>query len=403
MELKKGYKGYQSFAYLEAGKDYKVFDLTDEFNSIAGHNEYLPLTEEEEVRAKKIVAKYPMISVHEHPFLYPRDLSHMFEYIREGRCFVPYHALAESNWDCIFDNMLDGVNVIGSKRGWKWNDVIYDLGMRLSDIAHQDFLIRCERVSDIYRAKAEGKIAWVPVIEGAAILENEVDRVEILYGLGVRQMGITYSESNALGSGLKEVNDGGLTYFGRDVVERMNAVGMLIDCSHCGPQTTKDVIAASKKPILISHVGARALWDCKRLQHDDVLKACADKGGVLGVEAAPHTTITRDNRHHSIESFMEHFEYIVNLVGIDHVTFGPDTLFGDHVTLHHVTAEFMSLKQAFVSTSGDFPEVPYVKYLDNACEDSHNILRWLIKHGYSDEEIAKVMGGNTIRVLNEVW
>ena len=63
----------------------------------------------------------------------------------------------------------------------------------------------------------------------------------------------------------------------------------------------------------------------------------------------------------------------------------------------------MSLKQAFVSTSGDFPEVPYVKYLDNACEDSHNILRWLIKHGYSDEEIAKVMGGNTIRVLNEVW
>ena len=132
---------------------------------------------------------------------------------------------------------------------------------------------------------------------------------------------------------MKEDRDGGLTAFGHKAVERMNKVGMAIDCSHVGIETTKDVIAHSKKPIFMSHVGAKSLWDSKRLAPDDVLKACAAKGGVIGIEAAPHTTITRNNPNHSIDSFMEHFEYIKDLVGIDHVTFGPDTLYGDHVGL----------------------------------------------------------------------
>ena len=106
------------------------------------------------------------------------------------------------------------------------------------------------------------------------------------------ELGITYSESNALGSGLKEKRDGGLTAFGRKAVARMNKVGMLIDCSHAGDQTTLDTIETSRKPIVLTHIGARALWPSNRLAPDEVLKACADKGGVIGIEAAPHTTIT---------------------------------------------------------------------------------------------------------------
>ena len=221
-------------------------------------------------------------------------------------------------------------------------------------------------------------------------------------------MGITYSESNALGNGLKEENDGGLTAFGREVVERMNKVGMAIDTAHCGPKTTLDTIACSSKPIFITHVGAKALWNSRRLQSDEVLTACAEKGGVVGIEAAPHTTITERNRTHSLESYMEHFEYIKDLVGIDHVAFGPDTLLGDHVALHHVFNAHMSITSAFTKRKADgtpdeFPEVPYVKYLENVTEDSYNILRWLIIHGYSEEDIAKVMGGNIIRVLKQIW
>lgn len=123
---------------------------------------------------------------------------------------------------------------------------IHDLGMRLCDLAHQDFIVHCKTVDDIFAAKKAGKIAMVFVVEGAAPIENEVDRIDILYGLGVRQLGVTYSESNALGNGCKEVHDGGLTMFGKQCVERMNKVGMLIDVSHCGPQTAYDAITYSK-------------------------------------------------------------------------------------------------------------------------------------------------------------
>ncbi len=215
-------------------------------------------------------------------------------------------------------------------------------------------------------------------------------------------MGITYSESNALGSGLKEDRDGGLTTFGKQVVTRMNKLGMAIDCSHVGIETTLDVIEHSTKPIFLSHVGAKTLWDSRRLAPDTVLKACAARGGVIGIEAAPHTTITQATTEHSIDSYMEHFEYVKDLVGIDHVAFGPDTLYGDHVGLHHAFAAHLSTK----GTQGNaaaFEEVDYVRGIENPTEGSKNTLRYLVQQGYSDEDIAKAMGQNVLRVLKEVW
>src|SRR5690625_3995308 len=117
---------------------------------------------------------------------------------------------------------MNGTAFITSNAGRKWLDVIHDIGSRYRDFAHQDLVIRAETIEDIYRAKREGKIAFVSSLESATPIENEIDRVDVLYGFGVRVMGITYSEANALGSGLKEKNDSGLTAFGHRVVERMN-------------------------------------------------------------------------------------------------------------------------------------------------------------------------------------
>jgi membrane dipeptidase len=182
----------------------------------------------------------------------------------------------------------------------------------------------------------------------------------------------------------------------------MNKIGMAIDISHVGDRTCMDVIEKSTKPVFISHAGARSLWNSRRLKTDEVIKACAAKGGVIGIEAAPHTTLTKNNTDHSIDSFMEHFEYIKDLVGIDYVSFGPDTLYGDHVGLHHAYAQHLSIKGTHAG--GDkFEEVEYVKGLENPTEASINIIRWLVKHGYTDEEIQKVIGGNTIRALEEIW
>lgn len=403
MSLTKRYDGYTSFSYLEPGTDYKPFELADQIDRVEPHE--VPLDEAGEARFRALVERSVFVSLHEHLGVFPARMEETPEYVRHGRMATAFQGLAASHWDCVFDNLMDGICTIHSRSGWQWDDVLHDLGMRLCDLAHQDFVIHCTRVADIVRAHEDGKVALVASMEGAAMIEHEVDRIDLLYGFGVRALGITYSESNALGNGLKERRDGGLTAFGRKAVERMNKVGMLIDCSHCGDQTTLDTIEHSEKPILLSHIGARALWESNRLAPDEVLEACAAKGGVIGIEAAPHTTLTRNHRTHDLEAFMEHFEYMVKLVGIDHVGFGPDSLYGDHVGLHRTYAANLSLKEAHAAHRPDqeYTPVEYVKGLENPTEGSKNIARWLVAHGYSDEDIEKVMGGNALRLLGEVW
>jgi membrane dipeptidase len=181
----------------------------------------------------------------------------------------------------------------------------------------------------------------------------------------------------------------------------MNALGMTIDISHCGDRTGLEVIEASEKPITITHAGARALWETRRMKSDETIKACALRGGVIGVEAAPHTSLTARHPRHSIESVMEHVAYCVDLVGIDHVGLGPDTLFGDHVALHRAFAAQLSI--AAVREGPKFEEVAYVEGMENPSEAMPNAVRWLVKHGYSDGDIAKIAGGNALRVLKETW
>ena len=395
----KKYDGYESFSYLEPVKDYKSYKLSKQYDRVEPFQ--YPLPKEKEKIVEEIFDEDLIISLHEHTFVTPEDLSQIFEFRRQGRDWTGYEGLSKSGLDVVFENYMDGTAFITSNAGWKWNDVIHDLGIRYSDFAHQDMVIRANTIDDIYRAKKENKIAFVTSIESATQIENEIDRVDVLYGLGVRVMGIAYSEANSLGSGLKEKNDSGLTVFGHKVVDRMNKLGMTIDVSHCGDQTALDVIEASSKPIFMTHVGARALWDINRLMPDEVIIACAKKGGVIGIEAAPHTTLTEKHREHSIESVMEHFEYVAELVGIEHVAFGLDTLYGDHVGLHHAFAEALSIEAAHDGPK--FDEVPYVKGLENPTEGYQNVVRWLVDKGYTREDIQKVMGENIMRVLKATW
>ncbi len=396
---KKKYDGYKSFQYLEPGVDFKEYKLSKENDRVEPY--IYEVTADEEEKVQQILEEDLMISMHEHTFILPEDLNEFFEFRRQGRDSTGYEALSQSSLDVIFENFMDGTAMVTSQAGWKWSDVIHDLGIRFSDIAHQDMVIKAEQLSDLYRAKEEGKIAFVGALESATMIENELDRLDVLYGFGIRTMGVVYSEANQLGSGLREPSDGGLTVFGKQAVQRMNKLGITVDVSHASDKTSLDTIEVSDKPVTINHSGARALWDSRRLKPDDVLKACAEKGGVIGIEAAPHTTISKNNPVHTIESFMEHFEYVANYAGIDHVAFGPDTLFGDHVGIHDLLSGALSIKSAHGKNS--FPKVDYVKGLENPAECFPNIVRWLVKKGYSREDIQKVTGGNIMRVLKETW
>ena len=398
MGTHKQYTGYRSYQYLEEDSDYKSFTLAKEIGRVPSRQIALSAAEEQRVQA--LLAQHIAISMHDHPVVMPEDTGEIFEQKHCGRDFTGFAGLAASGLDCIFDNLMNGICTITSQAGWKWNDVLHDLGMRLCDLAHQDFIIVCDGVRDIIAAHDTGRLALVPTLESATPIENELDRLDILYGFGIRSIGIAYSEANGLGSGLREARDGGLTEFGRQAVRRMNKLGILIDAAHCSDQTTLDIIAESEQPIVISHAGARSLWNTRRLKPNHVLEALAAKGGVLGIEAAPHTTLTERHPRHSIESCMEHFEYAVKLIGIDHVGFGPDTMFGDHVGLHHAYAKNFSIAQ--ILGGKQYEKVEYVDGLENPA-DFPNIVRWLVKHGYSDDDIVKVMGGNALRVLKQVW
>jgi len=393
------YNGYRSFQYLEAGVDYTEFKLAREVDRVASHK--VDVSADQETRVQKLLADCLVISLHDHAFVVPENPGQIFEYRRAGRDWTGYEGLAVSGLDAIFDCLMDGTACITSKAGWKWDDIVWDLGMRLSDIAHQDMVIRAETTEDVRRAKQNGQIAFIPSLEAATPIENELDRLDVLYGLGIRSSGIAYSEANTLGSGLREQRDGGLTEFGRSAVLRMNKLGIAIDISHSGDQTSLDTIEVSQKPIFITHAGARGLWPTKRMKPDEVLKKCAEKGGVIGIEAAPHTALTKEHPRHSIESFMQHFEYCVDLMGIDHVAFGPDTLFGDHVALHHAFAQQLGIRVSHGSL--DFPQVEFVDGVENPAEAFPNIVRWLVKHNYTDADIRKVLGDNVMRVLKEVW
>jgi membrane dipeptidase len=387
MGLDKRYDGYEAYDYLDTA-DYRTFELAGEH---AGDPYEVPLDDEEEARVERLVRETPVISLHEHAFRFPADLERIDEYVREGRCHTGYEFLADSPLDGVFDMHLDGLSGIHSKNGWKYEDVIDDVGTRRCDHAHSDVAVTVEDVDDLRRAHEEGRVGMVAALESSMPIENELDRIETLYGLGVRSMGITYIQSNALGTGGGDDygRDGGLTAFGAEAVGRMNDVGMAISVSHASERTAIDACEVSAAPVLDTHTRP-AMDDPDRGASDEKLRAVADTGGVAGIVAS--STIP------DIETYMEGFEYVLDLVGPDHVAFGPDVLYGDHRRLLQVLG-----RQYDVDVPEEIGGRTYVKGLENPTEAWHNIPRWLVAEGYDDRTIEKVLGGNVLRVLSEVW
>lgn len=409
MGRNKKFDGYKAFQYLKPGFDYKEFRLCKEFNRVPSY--FVPLSKTEEEHFESIIEKNILIDLHEHPVLWPEDMSQAMEFQHMGRDFTAYEALSVSGLDCVFDNLMNGTAFVTSYMGWKWTDVIHDIGIRLSDLHHQRMVVPCHRVEDIKEAHENGRIALVLCLESATPVENELDRIDVLYGLGVRSMGICYSESNMLGGGMGETDlTTTLTDFGYDAVKRMNRLGMLIDVGHTNDQTALDTIEASDKPIYNSHSGPEAIAQ-GHITGDEVLKALAEKGGMIGVGGAGMGLSTEKNPVGNIESYMECVEYCIKLMGIDHVGCGPDTLYGEHQGLykywfahplgHHTRpGKTPRIRRRPIPPGMDDPG--YVKGLENPNEFV-NIPRWMIKHGYSDAEIAKVIGLNALKMLERVW
>jgi membrane dipeptidase len=390
---------YESYGYLEPG-ELAEFVLAPEFDRVPRYE--AELTADQQQRADRLLSENIVISLHDHPVRFPDDMRHTPEYNRTGRQHTAFRGLASSRMTVVFDNMMDGTACVTGNAPWRWSDIITDLGMRQADLAHQSEVAVVRTVADIHRVHTEGKVGLVFGLEAATPIENELDRLDVLYGLGLRQIGIAYSDANALGCGLNESFDGGLTAFGRRAIQRMNALGLAIDVSHSSNRTGIETCEASERPVFMTHAGAKGVWDTPRMKSDDVLRAVAESGGVIGISAAPHTTLSHEHPRHTILSVMDHFRYCVDLVGIEHVAFGPDTLYGDHVGLHTVFGHLLKLGAAAPGGPA-FDKVEYVDGLENPTENFGNICGWLVSEGFSDKEIAAVLGGNILRALESIW
>ncbi|MGT2509583.1 membrane dipeptidase [Cupriavidus basilensis] len=176
--------------------------------------------------------------------------------------------------------------------------------------------------ADVERAKREGKLGILMHFQGTQPIENDLRLVDSYKALGVSMIMLTYNQKNMVGDGCEERTDAGLSNFGVDLVKRLNEQRIIVDCSHTGTRTTLDAIEHSTQPVVFSHSNVRSVYDVRRNISDEQIRAVAASGGVIGMNAFP-PTVSAGNKP-SMEDFLRHFEYIIDLVGVDHVGLGLD-------------------------------------------------------------------------------
>lgn len=252
------------------------------------------------------------------------------------------------------------------------------------------------RVEDIRQAKQNNQIAFILSFQGPAPVEDEARLVDMWQKLGIRVMQLTYQTQTLLGSGCTEPNDGGLSRFGQAVIERMNESGIVVDLSHVGHRTSMEAAAVSRQPVILSHTNARTLCDTPRNAYDELLQVVADTGGVIGISAyAPIVKKGGGQSGASIEDYLDQLDYIVNLVGEEHVGVGFDA--GEMRTPAEAT-----LLHARLASAGSAPKHRYVEEL-NTRTKVRNVTRGLARRGYSETVIRKILGENFLRVFDAVW
>lgn len=271
---------------------------------------------------------------------------------------------------------------VGYTTGDIYAETLKDItGWNLFLAGHPEQFLRIDNAADFERAKTTGKIGIVIGQQNSVHFRTLAD-VDRFYRLGQRVSQLTY-DGNRIGGGSTGSKDAGLTEYGGSIVERMNRVGMAVDISHCADRTSLDAIEASATPVLITHSNCRKLVpNSSRCKTDETIRQMAAKGGVMGVTmvrgfVAPGGPAT-------IETVLDHVDHIAKLVGVEHVGVGSD-----------------------VDLDGrDWPAKGPRKYDLDGIDYSKKIFdltEGLVRRGYSDANIALILGGNFKRALGSMW
>lgn len=248
-----------------------------------------------------------------------------------------------------------------------------------------------ETPDDIETARREGRLAVAFDIEGANAIGDRLELVQHYHALGVRWMLIAYNRTNRAGAGCMEADDGGLSPFGQRLVDEMERVGMQICLSHTGHRTARDVLARATKPVIFSHSNAAAVHAHPRNIGDDLIRACAETGGVVGINGIGDFLGQPDADLE--EMFVRHIDHMVQLVGPDHVALGFDHVF-----------DVAELEQFLASQRNLFPPGTFnARFRQLSFESIPAVVGRLLALGYGEGAIAAILGGNLMRVARAVW
>lgn len=265
-------------------------------------------------------------------------------------------------------------------------------------------VIIATKVSEIEQAKREGKLSVLLGFQDTAPLEGSLSNfrphLKSFYRAGVRCIQITYTGANSLGSGCGEYEDAGITWLGREVIEEMNSLGILIDLSHSGQKTTLQTTEFSKKPVAYTHTNSKTVCDNERNKNDDCLKKLGEKNGIIGVTALPRAVKLEPPR--SLDDLLDHIDYIKDFIGIDHVGIGLDLVEGykEKKEIPEVVFFWRTRRPDIFGTVDNWFDMSYPENIDSTSCIPNLTVR-LAKRGYSEQDIRKILGLNTLRVLKD--
>ncbi|MGH9349882.1 MAG: dipeptidase [Vicinamibacterales bacterium] len=261
-----------------------------------------------------------------------------------------------------------------------------------------DRLLKIVKGAQIAEAKKTGRVGVLLGFQNATIVEHDVRNLEPLYQAGARCIQLTYNSRNLLGDGCTERTNAGLSDFGVAVVERMNQLGIAVDLSHCGEATSRDGIAVSTRPPAFTHTMCKGIYDHVRAKSDDLLKALADKGGVVGIAALGY--FIGPGAETSFGDYLRHVDHAVKVAGIDHVALASDYSIRGIEATHTRESWYVPRLTSFKPVYRvRWP--PWITELDPP-ERFRNIAHGLAKRGYTSAQIEKILGGNWARYFGEV-
>lgn len=314
----------------------------------------------------------------------------------------PRGPLSQKQRDAIANSGITAINVTVSADTFE--ATTRNIALWLGEVDRYPALLSVvRRHSDIARAKKEKTLGLILGFQNTEMLERDLSRLEVYERLGVRIIQLTYNDRNIVGDGCLEAGDAGLSGYGREVVERMNALGIAVDLSHCGTRTTADGIAQSKKPPLITHSGCREVYRHPRSKEDRELKAMADKGGVIGIYFMPF--IGPGPGGPTVEMLLRQIDHAIKVCGVDHVGIGSDLSTAPIEETPEYLAEakrFTDARKARGISAPDEDRPLFIAELNHP-RRIEGVVRGLRSRKYPDDVIEKIVGGNFHRVFKEIW